>query len=62
MPGGSNEVETGVDPGVVVGVQHPFDLQLLMQVGVKLGVNVVHDGLPAEMSIAIKILGFKHEH
>lgn len=47
MSGGRDEVETGVDTTVVVTVQHSLDLQLLLQEGVKLGINVVHDWLPA---------------
>lgn len=42
-----DEVETDMDPGVVVVEQGTFDLHLLLQVGLKLGVDVVHYGLEA---------------
>lgn len=44
---GRDEVQAGVDSGVVVAVQHPADLQLLLQVGLELGVDEFHDGLVA---------------
>lgn len=47
MAGGSDEVQAGVDPGVVVVVQNPFDLQLFLQVGFKLSINELNDGLVA---------------
>ena len=34
-----------MDASIVVGVQGPLDLQLLLEVGLELGVDVVHDGL-----------------
>lgn len=37
-----------MDAGVMVGVQYPADLQLLLQVGLKLGINEFHDGLVAK--------------
>lgn len=37
-----------MDARVVVGVQDPADLQLLLQVGFKLGIEEFHDGLVAE--------------
>lgn len=48
MTRGGDEVQAGVDAGVVVGVQYPADLQLLLQIGLKLGVDEFHDGLVAE--------------
>lgn len=47
VSGGGDEVEAGVDPRVVVVEQGPLDLQLFLQVGFKLGVNVFHYGLVA---------------
>ena len=44
MTRGSDEVQTGVDARVMVGVQYPADLQLLLQVVFKLCVDVVDDG------------------
>ena len=49
----SNEVQTGVHSCVVVSVQHSLDLQLFMEVGVKLCINVIHDRLPAETRVVI---------
>lgn len=43
----SNEVQAGVDPGVMVVVQDPFYLQLFLQVGFKLSINELNDGLIA---------------
>lgn len=42
-----DEVETDMDPGVVVVEQGTLDLHLLLQVGLKLGVDVVHYGFEA---------------
>lgn len=47
MARGGDEVQAGVDSGVVVGVQYPADLQLLLQVGFELGVDEFYDGLVA---------------
>lgn len=63
MTRGSDEIQAGVDAGVVVGVQYPADLQLLLQVGLELGINEFHDGLVAkresvEMARAFQKLGF----
>ena len=44
---GGDEVEADVDTRVVVVKQRPLDLQLLLQIVLKLGVDVVHDGLVA---------------
>lgn len=49
MAGGGNEVETGVDPGVVVVEERTFDLQFLLQVGLELGVDIFHYWLIARM-------------
>lgn len=43
----SNEVQASVDPGVVVVVQDPFYLQFFLQVGFKLSINELNDGLIA---------------
>lgn len=47
MTSGSNEVEAGMNAGVMVGVQSTFHLELLLQICLVLLVNVVHDWLPA---------------
>lgn len=47
MAGGSDEVQAGMDPGVMVVVQNPSDLQLFLQVGFKLSINELNDGLIA---------------
>ena len=44
---GSNKVEAGMDSAIMVSVQHAFDLQLFLKECIKLGINVVHDRLPA---------------
>ena len=43
VPGGGDEVEAGVDACVVGADQLPLDLQLLLEVGLELAVDVVHD-------------------
>lgn len=48
MTRGGNEVQAGMDARVVVGVQYPANLQLLLQVGLKLGINEFHNGLVAK--------------
>ena len=40
-----DEIKADVDPGVVVIKQRAFDLQLLLQIVFKLGVDVVDNGL-----------------
>ena len=40
-----DKIEADMDPGVMVGVQVPLDLQLLLQVGLELEVSVIHNGL-----------------
>ena len=42
---GRDEVEAGVDARVVVAVKGALDLQLLLQVALKLTINVVHHRL-----------------
>lgn len=42
-----NEIQTDVDPGVMIVKQGSFDLQLLLKIVFKLSVNVVNDGLVA---------------
>lgn len=44
-----NEVEAGMDPGVVVVEERTFDLQFLLQVGLKLGIDIFHYRLIARM-------------
>lgn len=48
MTRGGDEVQAGMDAGIVVGVQYPADLQLLLQVSLKLGIDEFHDGLVAK--------------
>lgn len=43
MSRGGDEVEAGVDTCVVVAVEGALDLELLLKVGLKLGVNELHD-------------------
>lgn len=45
---GSNEVEAGVDPRIVVVEQGSLDLQLFLQVGFKLRIDVFYYRLVAE--------------
>lgn len=47
MSGRGDEIEADVDPGVVVVKQRALNLQLLLEVVLKLGVDVVHNGLVA---------------
>lgn len=47
MSSWGDEVEADVDPGVVVVEQRALDLQLLLEVVLKLSVDVVHDGFVA---------------
>lgn len=47
VPGGSDEIQAGVDPRVVVVEQGPLDLQLFLQVGFELCVNVFYYRLVA---------------
>ena len=49
MAGGGDEVEARVDPGVMVVEERPLDLQFLLQVGLKLGIDIFHDRLIARM-------------
>lgn len=43
MPSRADKVEADMNPCVMAGGQLPFNFQLLLQVGFKLGVNVVHN-------------------
>lgn len=54
VPGWGDKVETGVDPGVVVVEEGTFDLQFLLQVGFKLGIDIFHYGLVARMQKVFK--------
>lgn len=47
VPGGSDEIQAGVDPRVVVVEQGPLDLQLFLQVGFELCVDVFYYRLVA---------------
>lgn len=47
MARGGDEVETGVDACVMVAVEGALDLELLLEVGLKLGIDELHDGLVA---------------
>lgn len=47
MPCRGDEIEADVDPGVVVVEQRALDLQLLLEVVLKLSVDVVHNGFVA---------------
>ena len=40
-----------MDPGVVVGGEVPLDLELLLQPGLELAVDVVHDGAEAVLLV-----------
>ena len=56
MASGGDEVETCVDPGVMVVEERTFDLQFLLQVGLKLGIDIFHNRLVARMQkMVIKI-------
>lgn len=45
---GSDEVQASMDAGVMVAVQGALDLQLLLEIRLKLGVDELHNGLVAE--------------
>lgn len=47
MSGRGDEVQAGVDARVVVVVQRALDLQLFLQVGLELRVDVIHHVLVA---------------
>lgn len=47
MSCGSDEVQASVDAGVMVAVQGALDLQLLLEVCLKLGVDKLHNRLVA---------------
>lgn len=49
MSRGGDEVKAGVNPRVVVVEERPFNFQFLLQVGLKLGVNVFHYRFIARM-------------
>lgn len=49
MSSGRNEIEARMDPGVVVVEERTFDLQFLLQVGLKLGIDIFHYRLIARM-------------
>lgn len=47
MAGRGNEVQASVDPGVMVVVQDSLYLQFFLQVGFKLSINELNNGLIA---------------
>lgn len=49
MARGSNEVQASMDPGVMVVVQDPLYLQFFLQVGFKLSIDELNDGLIASV-------------
>lgn len=49
MASGGDEVEACMDPSVMVVEERTFDLQFLLQVGLKLGIDIFHDWLIARM-------------
>ena len=51
VPSGGDEVEAGMDTGVVEVDQVSLDLQLLLEVRLKLPVDVVHDGRAAVLLV-----------
>lgn len=51
MTHGGDEVQAGMDVRIMVGVQCPADLQLLLQVGLRLGLDEFHDGLVAVLLV-----------
>ena len=53
---GSNKVEAGMDSAIMVTVQHALDLQLFLKECVKLGINVVHNRLPAKRGEYRKVI------
>ena len=55
---GRDEVETDVNPGIVIRGQIPLDLQLLLQVELELPVDVVHDGL--ERVLLVDLVAVAH--
>lgn len=48
VPGWCNEIQAGMNPGVVVIEQGSLDLQLLLQVGFKLRIDIFYYRLVAE--------------
>ena len=48
---GCDEVQTHVDPGVVISREVPLDLELLLQPGLELAVDVVHNALEAVLLV-----------
>lgn len=51
MSSWSNEVETGMDAGVMVGVDGPLHLEFLLEVLLKLVIDIVHYWLKAVKQI-----------
>lgn len=49
MARGSNEVQASMDPGVMVVVQDPLYLQFFLQVGFKLSIDELNNGLIASV-------------
>ena len=51
VAGGTDKVEADMDAAVVIHGQIPLDLELLLQVGLELAVNVVDDGAEAVLLV-----------
>lgn len=51
---GSDEIQAGVDSGVLVAAEGALDFQLLLEIFLKLGVEMVENGLVAVNEIAKK--------
>lgn len=49
MARGGDEVKAGVNPRVMVVEERTFNFQFLLQVGLKLGINIFHYRLVARM-------------
>lgn len=49
MARGGDEVKAGVNPCVMVVEERTFNFQFLLQVGLKLGINIFHYRLVARM-------------
>lgn len=54
MSRGGDEVKAGVNPRVMVVEERTFNFQFLLQVGLKLGINVLHYGLIARIQMNIQ--------
>ena len=57
-----DEVETEVDAGIVEGDQLSLDLQLLLEVGLELLVDVLQDGLAAVLLVDLVSIASRAHH